>query len=179
MHWALQDSDEKGSTIQKSNSSVQTFLTLELGKCVIALEIGSVREILDPQHLSPVPGAPDVVLGCFDWRGKMVLALDGRQVLGVSKSDTAADLETRFVVAVDPHAFENNTEERETDATFALAVDRVRSVANFEASIFAAPPGEGQGICASYVTGMARVGEETFQRIEMGGTLQRLGLSSI
>ena len=44
-----------------------------------AVSLASVREVIRPGGITPVPGAPEDVLGIVNLRGQIVPVLDGRR----------------------------------------------------------------------------------------------------
>lgn len=50
------------------------------------VDISAVREVLPLRPITPVPLAPAAVLGMFDWRGRIVPAVDASQVIAGSKT---------------------------------------------------------------------------------------------
>jgi purine-binding chemotaxis protein CheW len=66
-----------------------------------ALSLTSVREVIRPNNITPVPGAPDDVLGIVNLRGQIVPVLDGRRrfgLEGVSDTDAEAEDAQRVIV---------------------------------------------------------------------------------
>jgi purine-binding chemotaxis protein CheW len=64
-----------------------------------ALSLTSVREVIRPNNITPVPGAPDDVLGIVNLRGQIVPVLDGRRRFGLDGvADTEAEDAQRVIV---------------------------------------------------------------------------------
>lgn len=64
-----------------SASSEQTsiaYLVFELGGSEYAIDVGCVREIISDAVPSPVPGAPDYLMGVINLRGKILPMVDLR-----------------------------------------------------------------------------------------------------
>lgn len=57
------------------------YLCFALGDRLYAAPIGSIREILNPQAITPVPRAPRAILGIMSVRGQLCTVLDLRRCL--------------------------------------------------------------------------------------------------
>lgn len=57
-------------------------LVFEVGGTAFACEMESFREIVTPQPMTRLPGAPDTVCGLINLRGTIVTVIDGGVVLG-------------------------------------------------------------------------------------------------
>ena len=154
MDWPWQDGDD-GFGIPAEEEDLTSYLTLEVGDGIFALDVSSVHEILDPQDMAPVPGAPHYVLGTFGLRGRSVLAVDGSAVFGVPRDRIMG--EERLVVVA-----------REGGGAdlIGIAVDRVRAVEDLAADGFEAPPGAGT-LCAPQVSGVMRRQGAAIMRVEI------------
>ena len=60
------------------------LLVFEVGGGVFACEMELFREIVTPQPMTRLPGAPPSVCGLINLRGTIVTVLDGGLVLGIS-----------------------------------------------------------------------------------------------
>ena len=58
------------------------LLVFEVGGSAFACEMESFREIVTPQPMTRLPGAPDTVCGLINLRGTIVTVIDGGIVLG-------------------------------------------------------------------------------------------------
>ena len=59
-----------------------SVLLLPLGDDLYAVELSRVREVVPSPAITPLPGAPEAVLGVFSLRGDVVPALDTGVLLG-------------------------------------------------------------------------------------------------
>ncbi len=82
------------SKIDDTNG-MQTLI-IGIGQELLALDAGSVREILDPVPTTEVPGSRAFVPGIVNVRGNVIPLVDLRLRFGMAPSDATAD--TRFVV---------------------------------------------------------------------------------
>jgi purine-binding chemotaxis protein CheW len=74
-----------------SERDVQTgqWATFHLGGEQFALPVEEVQEVLLKQPLTPVPLAPDEILGLLNLRGAIMPAIDLRRRLGFPEGDTS------------------------------------------------------------------------------------------
>lgn len=66
-----------------SNVSTTSLLRVQLGNAAIGLPAGAVNEIVRAVAISPLPGAPDIVEGVINVRGRIVPVIDVRRRLGM------------------------------------------------------------------------------------------------
>ena len=70
-----QQQDQKDQEIQ--------WVTFRLDKEVYGIEVMQVQEVLRVTEITPVPGAPDYILGIINLRGNVVTVLDTRKRFGL------------------------------------------------------------------------------------------------
>ena len=68
---------------QDIQDDVLQCVTFELNGETYALDVMRVQEVLKVGEISPVPGAPEYVLGIINLRGKVVTVIDARLRLGL------------------------------------------------------------------------------------------------
>lgn len=85
-----------------------------------ALPLAAVRRIVRAVELTPLPGAPDIVLGAIDLAGRVVPVLDMRKRFGLPEREV--DPSDHFLIAATPR--------RE----MALVIDEARGVVECERS---------------------------------------------
>lgn len=122
-------------------------VTLALGKEVCALEVGSVREILDSGPVTRLPEAPPFLAGVIDVRGETVPVIDLRLKLGMDSAPITPD--TRIVVA------ELDLGDRRL--AVGLQVERVFEVAQLEAQGLQPPPSFGGGWRSTCIKALGRL----------------------
>src|SRR3954468_8764406 len=71
------------SAIERKTAPANRVLTLALGKERYALNVMTVREIIRPPDISPVPRAPAEFLGVINLRGKIIPVIDLRIKFGL------------------------------------------------------------------------------------------------
>ena len=68
------------------------LLVFHVGSNAFACDMDSFREIVPPQHMTRLPGAPDTVCGLINLRGTIVTVVDGGTVLGTQRFNRAEGL---------------------------------------------------------------------------------------
>jgi chemotaxis signal transduction protein len=147
-------------------AETRTFLTVEVGGSVFALDVASVHEVLDPRPVAPLPGADHAVLGTFDLRGKSVLVVDGGSVFDLAR--TGIGSEERFVVVA--------KESDHDTVLIGVAVDRVRAVEELELAAFERPHGNCGATHRSPVEAILRRGDEAVLKVDLMRSLEDLGV---
>ena len=82
-----------------SDTKKLKFLCFHLGERLFALDIMGIREILRIQAVTPVPDAPDNILGIVNVRGELITVLDARAVFGI-KAEEADRRDVRIIIGV-------------------------------------------------------------------------------
>jgi purine-binding chemotaxis protein CheW len=96
----------------------ETYLTFKLGQEFFAVSVANVLEVLEKQRITPVPRAPEHILGIINFRGNILPVVDTRQKFNLSGS--SADLDCILIV------FEMGTEENRF--SIAATADAVKDV---------------------------------------------------
>lgn len=160
------DELEGGPREETEPTETRTFLTVEVGGSVFALDVSSVHEVLDPRPVAPLPGADMAVLGTFDLRGRSVMVVDGGSVFDLVRAPIGS--EERFVVVA-----------RGDDADGSLigvAVDRVRAVEELDLSAFERPHCNRSATQRSPVEAILRRGDEAVLKVDLMRSLAELGV---
>lgn len=119
----------------------ELLISFRLGPERFGLPIGGVREIVRAVAITPLPGAPPIVEGVIDFRGRLVPVVDPRQRAALPRVELQPD--QHFIVA------------EAGPRWVALRVDRVEEVVEvtplaIEQAVAAIP-------AAPYVAGLARL----------------------
>ncbi len=125
---------------------INQFLTFTLGKEIFALDIGTVREVLELTSITKIPRTPEFMRGVINLRGHAVPVVDMRLKLGMSKG---ADTVDTCIIIV----------EIEFDGEFTVMgalVDSVREVFEMTPDTIEPAPKMGAAINAEYIKGMGR-----------------------
>ncbi|MHC4407796.1 MAG: chemotaxis protein CheW [Planctomycetota bacterium] len=102
---------------------MRRLCTFQLGRLSCALDVGCVREVIRPRMPTPVPQAPEGVMGLVSLRGQILTAFDAGPRLGLAPRKSA-DAPYGIVL----------------DGGFCLLVDEVGDVGEAHADRFEPPP---------------------------------------
>ncbi|OIQ95375.1 chemotaxis protein CheW [mine drainage metagenome] len=122
------------------------FVTLGVGADLFAVDVRSVREILDMRPLAHIPNAPSYLLGLIDVRGRGVPVIDLRLKLGLAPAPPG-EL-TRILVL--------DTDLAGQSRVVGLLVDRVFEVTALDDRSVAPPPEIGRRWRSEYIAGIGR-----------------------
>jgi purine-binding chemotaxis protein CheW len=125
-------------------------LSFELQGEVFALEATLVQEILDVLPETAVPGAPPLVGGVINFRGKVIPLADLRVAFGMEASD--AGIDSRIVV------IEMDIQGERT--LIGLRTDRVREVTTLALASSEAPPSVGMRWRPDFIRRLIKRGGE-------------------
>lgn len=132
----------------KENMALDQFLTFSLGREVFALDIASVREVLELRSISEIPRTPDFMRGVINLRGHAVPVVDMRLKLGMPQVEDT--VETCIIIV-------EVGSDNESDALLlGVLVDSVREVFEMSADSIEPAPKMGASIKADYIRGMGR-----------------------
>lgn len=131
----------------QADAQPRQYLTFVLGDEVFAMEITSVREIIQNAAVTVVPLMPDFVRGVINLRGAVVPVIDlqcrfGREVTRVGKKTCTIIFDAS-----------NESEKLE----LGLLVDAVREVIEIAPSQIEVPPQFGTTIARDFIRAMAKV----------------------
>lgn len=129
---------------------INQFLTFTLGKEIFALDIGTVREVLELTSITKIPRTPEFMRGVINLRGHAVPVVDMRLKLGMSQGEDTVD--TCIIIV-----------EIEFEGEFTVMgalVDSVREVFEMMPDTIEPAPKMGAAINAEYIKGMGRQNEQ-------------------
>lgn len=125
---------------------INQFLTFTLGKEIFALDIGTVREVLELTSITKIPRTPVFMRGVINLRGHAVPVVDMRQKMGMSQGEDTVD--TCIIIV-----------EIEFDGELTVMgalVDSVREVFEMAPDTIEPAPKMGAAVNAEYIKGMGR-----------------------
>ena len=126
---------------QVTNNTVSQWVTFRLGDEIYGIDVLQVQEVLRITEISPVPGAPNHVLGIINLRGNVVTVIDARNRFGLAPKET--DDSSRIVV-VDAY-----------EKVVGLLVDNVSEVAYVPNSQIEMAPNVGTDEGNKFVSGVS------------------------
>jgi len=131
-------------------NDINQFLTFTLGKEIFALDIGTVREVLELTSITKIPRTPIFMRGVINLRGNAVPVVDMRMKMGMSQGEDTVD--TCIIIV-----------EIEFDGELTVMgalVDSVREVFEMMPDSIEPAPKMGAAVNAEYIRGMGRQDEQ-------------------
>lgn len=99
-----------------------------------AVSLATVREVIRPGDITPVPGAPDDVLGIVNLRGQIVPVLDGRRRFGLDGEVAPEAEDAQRVIVFD-----------EGGSAVGMRIDVIGDMLRFDpADVSPPPPGRAE-----------------------------------
>ncbi|MGL1861750.1 MAG: chemotaxis protein CheW [Pseudodesulfovibrio sp.] len=129
---------------------INQFLTFTLSKEIFAVDIGTVREVLELTSVTKIPRTPEFMRGVINLRGHAVPVVDMRQKLGMSRGETTVDT-CIIVIEIE---FENEL------TIMGALVDSVREVFEMTPESIEPAPKMGAAINADHIKGMGRQNDQ-------------------
>jgi purine-binding chemotaxis protein CheW len=122
------------------------YLTFILDEEVFALDISTVREVLDFTKITKVPQTPDFMMGVINLRGSVMPVVDMRLKFGLSKTELTVN--TCIIIV-----------EIELDGEITLLgalVDSVQEVIELDPEHIEPPPRIGTRLNTKFIKGMGK-----------------------
>ena len=132
-----------------AQSGSQRFLTMTLGDELFAIDIFSVREILDYTDITRIPQTPECMRGVVNVRGSAVPVIDLRMKFGLGRVERT--LNTRIVIV--------EIKKEETLAVMGALADSVKEVLELETNRIDPPPRMGAAVRADFIRGIGKHGD--------------------
>ena len=142
-----QSQTSKSAAVAAAQSTAQ-YLTFLLADGVFAMDIATVREIIQHGQLTTVPLMPTFVRGVMNLRGAVVPVIDLQARLG--KAATTVGKKTCVII------FDAQRDNERVE--LGLMVDAVSEVIEIPASEIEPPPQFGSAIKRDFIKGMGKVG---------------------
>ncbi|HCR13410.1 chemotaxis protein CheW [Solidesulfovibrio sp.] len=159
---------------EAANSNDNQYLTFTLERELFALDIGSVREVLELVNITRVPRTPDYIRGVINLRGRAVPVVDLKLKFGMGATERTVNT---CIIIVEVNL------DGESTVLGALA-DSVQEVYEMESAQIEATPRMGTPIKADFIRGMGKSGDQfiiildinkVFTSLELAGLAQSLG----
>ena len=126
------------------------YLTFKLDNESYAMDITTVREVLDIIQITKVPQMPDFMCGVINLRGRVVPIVDLRLKFGLAE---ATPLKASCIVIIEIHLDGEQT-------ILGILVDAVLEVISFEPDQIDPPPRIGTRLKTEFIKGMGKKDEE-------------------
>ena len=130
--------------------ATEEYLLFRLGEEMFAIEVVSVREIVDFKSLTRVPEAPSCMNGLLNLRGRVVPVVNLRVKFDMSVVERTID--TRVVIVEVEHDGEQ--------VVLGMLVDAVMTVFDLTKADMSQAPELGTGIDHSFIKGIGKRGED-------------------
>ena len=136
-----------------SDDQVLQWGTFRLGDEIYGINVMQIREVLRHSEITPVPGAPDYVLGIINLRGNVVTVIDTRKRFGLAPGDI--DDQSRIVIV-------------EVDSqVIGMLVDSVADVTYLRQSEIETTPNIGNDETSKFIQGVCNKNNELLILIEL------------
>jgi len=159
---------------EAASSNDNQSLTFTLGRELFALDIASVREVLELVNITRVPRTPEYIRGVINLRGRAVPVVDLKLKFGMGATERTVNTCIIIVeVCLDGE-----------DTVLGALADSVQEVYEMETSQIEPPPRMGTPIRSDFIRGMGKTGEQfiiildinkVFTSMELAGLSQALG----
>lgn len=141
----------------ETQSGSQRFLTMTLGEELFAIDIFSVREILDFTDITRIPQTPEFMRGVVNVRGSAVPVIDLKMKFGLGRVERT--LNTRIVIV---------EIKRDDDISVMGALaDSVKEVLELETDRIDPPPRMGAAVRADFIRGIGKHGNRFLLVLDM------------
>ena len=128
----------------------KTYLTFILGKEFFAVNVANVLEVLEHRFITPVPQAPEHIMGIINFRGDILPVLNTRMLFGLpNKSEEFLD----YIIVFDMSSNENKL-------LIAATADAVRDVIEVTDEEIKPVPEMGISYNAKYISGVIQHNEK-------------------
>ncbi len=135
------------------------YLTFRLEQEMYGVPIGTVREVLDYQPVTKLPGSNKIFDGVINLRGNVVPVADIRIKFGMAK----AVLSKGSCIIV----MRIKASEEDGKTTVGVLADQVMEVADVALSDMQHPPEMGTGVPAQYLRGIGKRAENFFMVLDI------------
>jgi len=122
----------------------QAYLSFKLNEELFAVSTFKVLEVLEKQHITSVPKAPEYVLGIINFRGEVLPVIDARKKFHMP--ERAAD--AKFVIIVLDLSLDNNK------YLLGAVADSVKDVIEISKTDIKDVPKMGLNYNTEFITGM-------------------------
>jgi purine-binding chemotaxis protein CheW len=155
--------------MSEENSSQEKFLTFTLGSEFFALNIYSVREILDMTEITRIPQAPHFMRGVVNVRGNAVPVIDLRLKFGLGAIETT--LNTRIIIV--------EIQRDEEVSVIGAIADSVKEVLEIESHQIDAPPKMGAKIKVDFIRGIGKRNDKFILLLDIAKVFSEEELTSM
>jgi purine-binding chemotaxis protein CheW len=146
-------------TTQRTWSEPLQLATFYVSDMCLALDIGTIQEIIRDIKVTRVPHAPPQVRGVINLRGEVTTVVDLRQILGMPPIENTADTQTLIV--------------RSQGESIGLIVDRVGDILAVDRASISPPPPNVSRIDGRFFRGVCQEKKEIIVVLDLEEALSR------
>lgn len=132
------------------SESTNQYLTFTLGEEVYALDISSVREVLEYTSITKVPRTPEAMRGVINLRGRAVPVVDVRLKFGMPETQRTVNT---CIIIVEVQLGGEET-------VLGALADSVKEVMDIEPKDIEPAPRMGTSIHADFIQGIGKHGDD-------------------
>ncbi|MFP5223539.1 MAG: chemotaxis protein CheW [Acidobacteriota bacterium] len=132
------------------SESTNQYLTFTLGDEVFALDIASVREVLEYTTITKVPRTPEAIRGVINLRGRAVPVVDVRLKFGMPETQRTVNT---CIIIVEVRLGGEET-------VLGALADSVKEVMDIEPKDIEPAPRMGTSIKADFIEGIGKQGDD-------------------
>ena len=140
-------------------ASVIKHVSFRLGEETYAVVASKVHEVLRVSEITPVPGAPDFILGIINLRGNVVTVMDARHAFELPKTEVTA--QSRIIVVVE-------------DFSLGILVDRVAAVVDLDEQTIETAPQTGQEAGSLFIQGVYNDDEQMLILVDFSRVMEMI-----
>ncbi|WP_051309128.1 chemotaxis protein CheW [Desulfogranum japonicum] len=146
-------------------SQKNQFLTFRIEQEIFGVPIESVREVLDYEPITRIPGTADYMRGIINLRGAVVAVADIKKRFGMQPT---AETDNTCIIVL-----ELDMSPEEECVSVGILADQVLEVAEVFSSDMQEHPDLGTAIPAAFLRGLGKVGEQFFMVLDVVGIIDR------
>jgi purine-binding chemotaxis protein CheW len=160
------------------NAELHQYLTFTLGEELFAMDISTVREIIDDKNITKIPRMPPYMRGVINIRGQAVPVIDLRLKFGMSR--TEMDIDTCVIITeVSLDAVGGGVAEQAEPAVVGALADSVQEVIELTPDNIAPAPRLGAAIDTRFIRGMAQQNDRFIIVLEIDDVFSGQELSDL
>lgn len=143
-------------TVNPEQTTMERYLSFSLGSESYALPLLTVKEVIAPPEITPIPQTPSYFLGIMNLRGLVISVIDLRIKLAIKSSPSS---ETAIIIC----DFKTNC--------IGIMVDSINHVLNFSSSEISSKPEIQSTKGSDYILGVFRSNEKLVLLLDISKTL--------
>lgn len=155
--------------MEKAIMEMSQYVTFALGGETFALNIASVREILEMTSITRVPNVAENLSGVINLRGHALPVFDLRRTFGMQWVEPTVNT----CIIVTETVIDGELSQ------IGIMVDAVNEVVEIEPEAIEPPPRLGNSVDIRFLHGMAKLEDEFVMVLDLGGLYSEDGLVSL